>query len=504
MDKNIRKSRQQRMNSRRIGLWDSITSERTNSETPDNTSPMDDKSVNLLREHLQPLLQKILAEKEENIDSIICKSSIRLPPNQEKEPVSLNDELEQNVSSANSSLATTTVDSRQLMRSNSSFQERQTILAGIKPVVVTSRGLTNRSGIGKQAKRVESETNESLPLPEVDRPPRPVRPMGPRRLHVDVTTQSGSSSKYGSTHKEGPTLQDHMNSDLRLPLIFWTELKMEKELGAGQFATVKLANWNGVRVAVKEWNSLNDEENTDMAIQEAKTLSFLLHPCVLSFYGIVADGPSPGLVVEYLMHCSLKSQLEKMKGEETETKKFKIAVALQAALGMDFLHYRKVIHFDLKCENLLCDLRDLDNPIVKVGDVGLSKQKVMTFVSGNMRGTLPWMAPELFPPMQDANISSQAITDLVNEKVDVYSFGVVLWEIWEMGAIPYPELTSYELIEGIVEGKLKLQSPEHCDPNWGALMNKCLSRDPNERPDFGSIVKDLRKLQEEAIAQGVH
>eukprot|EP00210_Caulerpa_lentillifera_P004364 g4162.t1 len=284
----------------------------------------------------------------------------------------------------------------------------------------------------------------------------------------------------------------------------WSDLTFVEFLYSTELTTVKLADWNGVRVAVKEWNSLNDEENTDMAIQEAKTLLFLSHPCVLSFYGIVADGPSPGLVVEYLMHCSLKSQLEKMKGEETETKKFKIAVALQAALGMDFLHYRKVIHFDLKCENLLCDLRDLDNPIVKVGDVGLSKQKVMTFVSGNMRGTLPWKAPELFPPMQNANVSSQAITDLVNEKVDVYSFGVVLWEIWEMGATPYSELTSYELIEGIVEGELKIQPPEHCDPNWGALMNKCLSRDPNERPDFRSIVKNLRKLQEETINQEVH
>lgn len=48
----------------------------------------------------------------------------------------------------------------------------------------------------------------------------------------------------------------------------------------------------------------------------------------------------------------------------------------------------------MQCDNLLCDLRDLNKPVVRIGDLGLSKLKKGSFVSGNMRGTLPWWAGE--------------------------------------------------------------------------------------------------------------
>ena len=71
----------------------------------------------------------------------------------------------------------------------------------------------------------------------------------------------------------------------------------------------------------------------------------------------------------------------------------------QCCAGMEYLHSQRVVHFDLKCDNLLADLRDMRQPLVKIGDVGLSKHKAATAMSGNMRGTLPWMAPEMFPAM---------------------------------------------------------------------------------------------------------
>uniref|UniRef100_A0A453JT84 Protein kinase domain-containing protein n=1 Tax=Aegilops tauschii subsp. strangulata TaxID=200361 RepID=A0A453JT84_AEGTS len=65
----------------------------------------------------------------------------------------------------------------------------------------------------------------------------------------------------------------------------------------------------------------------------------------------------------------------------------------------------------------------------QVGDFGLSRIKRNTLVSGGVRGTLPWMAPELL------NGSSSK----VSEKVDVFSFGIALWEILT-GEEPYANM----------------------------------------------------------------
>ena len=64
--------------------------------------------------------------------------------------------------------------------------------------------------------------------------------------------------------------------------------------------------------------------------------------------------------------------------------------------GMEYLHSKKIVHFDLKSANLLLGYRDR-RAICKVADFGLSKQKRDTYVSGvsSQRGTLPWIAPEI-------------------------------------------------------------------------------------------------------------
>ena len=44
----------------------------------------------------------------------------------------------------------------------------------------------------------------------------------------------------------------------------------------------------------------------------------------------------------------------------------RLLIAMDAAFGMEYLHAKNVVHFDIKCENLLVNLRDVQRPICKV------------------------------------------------------------------------------------------------------------------------------------------
>ena len=49
-----------------------------------------------------------------------------------------------------------------------------------------------------------------------------------------------------------------------------------------------------------------------------------------------------------------------------------------------------------------------ENQLLQVADFGLSKMKQATLISGGMRGTLPWMAPELLT-MSGTKVSEKVV-----------------------------------------------------------------------------------------------
>ncbi|CAL0330366.1 unnamed protein product [Lupinus luteus] len=244
---------------------------------------------------------------------------------------------------------------------------------------------------------------------------------------------------------------------------------------------VENSNAQPQSISVSEQNKI--AENIADFWKEALMLSSLHHPNVVSFYGIVRDGPDGSLatVTEFMVNGSLKQFLHKK--DRTIDRRKRLIIAMDAAFGMEYLHAKNVVHFDLKCENLLVNMRDPQRPICKIGDLGLSKVKQHTLVSGGVRGTLPWMAPELL----------SGKSTMVSEKIDVYSFGIVMWEVLT-GDEPYADMHSASLIGGIVNNNLRPRTPTWCDPEWKSLMESCWASNPAERPSFSEISKKLRTM----------
>ncbi|TQE03060.1 hypothetical protein C1H46_011231 [Malus baccata] len=276
----------------------------------------------------------------------------------------------------------------------------------------------------------------------------------------------------------------------RLQIIKNSDLEELRELGSGTFGTVYHGKWRGTDVAIKRINDRcfagkpSEQERTREDFwNEAIKLADLHHPNVVAFYGIVLDGPggSVATVTEYMVNGSLRNALQ--KNEKSLDKRKRLMIAMDVAFGMEYLHEKKIVHFDLKSDNLLVNLRDPHRPICKVGDLGLSKVKCHTLISGGVRGTLPWMAPELL------NGSSS----LVSEKVDVFSFGIVMWELLT-GDEPYADLHYGAIIGGIVSNTLRPPVPDFCDPEWKSLMETCWSAEPSERLSFTEIANELRGM----------
>ncbi|XP_065849707.1 uncharacterized protein [Euphorbia lathyris] len=300
----------------------------------------------------------------------------------------------------------------------------------------------------------------------------------------------GSDSENINTNKIEPTKAEAEAFERGLQTIKNDDLEEIRELGSGTYGAVYHGKWKGSDVAIKRIKAScfagrpSERERLIADFwKEALILSSLHHPNVVSFYGIVRDGPDGSLatVTEFMVNGSLKQFLQKK--DRTIDRRKRLIIAMDAAFGMEYLHGKNIVHFDLKCENLLVNMRDPQRPVCKIGDLGLSKVKQQTLVSGGVRGTLPWMAPELL----------SGKSHMVTEKIDVYSFGIVMWELLT-GEEPYAGLHCASIIGGIVNDSLRPDIPTWCDPEWKALMEGSWASDPAVRPSFTEISKKLRNM----------
>jgi len=138
--------------------------------------------------------------------------------------------------------------------------------------------------------------------------------------------------------------------------------------------------------------------------READMLASLNHPNVLRFYGVVIAGREDpaviGIMTEFMRGGSLAQFLR--SGIHFLPLRERAELALHAVNGLAYLHEMKIVHFDLKPDNLLLDAplvpgAGLGVPAVKVADFGLSKHKWKNYVSG-VRDLRCAAQPPIGPP----------------------------------------------------------------------------------------------------------
>jgi len=266
---------------------------------------------------------------------------------------------------------------------------------------------------------------------------------------------------------------------------------LEKQLGEGGQGVVVRGLWHGIEVAIKQprppkgsrgkqnaFGSTLALDSYNQALRrEVRALSRVRHPNVIKLHG-VCFGPAPMLLMSYAPSGTLQDALDNQK---FQTSLEMVRLLAGIARGMEAVHAHKIIHLDLKPENVL--IGPLDVPWIT--DFGLSTSANMTSISQSTaggRGTLPFKAPELFahPPW-------------VGPEADVYAFAILAW-IVVCGEQPYANMhaAATSLPQAVAQGV----RPTLADPSeeWQdkttlpmvRLIEGCWHAEYAQRPTFGS------------------
>nr|GFC47583.1 serine/threonine-protein kinase HT1-like [Tanacetum cinerariifolium] len=139
------------------------------------------------------------------------------------------------------------------------------------------------------------------------------------------------------------------------------------------------------------------------------------------------------VVVEYVPGGTLKKHL---RGNSKNKLSFKtvVKISLELAKGLSFLHSKKIVHRDVKTENMLLDA----NGTLKITDFGVARVEAQNpkDITGKT-GTLTYMAPEVIDGKP------------YDRKCDVYSFAICLWEIYSCD-MPYEDHDFAKLSSAVV------------------------------------------------------
>ncbi|XP_032906424.1 leucine-rich repeat serine/threonine-protein kinase 1 [Amblyraja radiata] len=271
----------------------------------------------------------------------------------------------------------------------------------------------------------------------------------------------------------------------------------------GSGAIVYKAKYNKIPVAIKKFHfknyqALSGNSRTDSMLrhlealevmrsfsefrQESSILHTLQHPCIVSLVGLCIHPLCFALELAPL--GSLNNVLKQhSKGTSFMPLGHMLTyrIAYQIALGLAYLHRKKIIFCDLKSDNVLVWSLDVSCPInVKLSDYGVSRQSFHEGALG-IEGTPGYQAPEILPGI------------VYDEKVDLFSFGMVLYELLS-GQRPILGHHQVQIVKKLSKGiRPLLGSLEEVQFHpMQSLMIECWDTKPEKRPAASCVVRLMR------------
>ena len=238
-----------------------------------------------------------------------------------------------------------------------------------------------------------------------------------------------------------------------------------------------------------------DAERVRRFEQEARAVSALNHPNIVTLFDLGQAGPDYFMATEFIEGRTLRAHLQE-RGRWAPNEA--IEIVLQCAAALTGAHTAGIVHRDIKPENIMLrrdgyvklldfGLATFDVPQAPDAETGIVPLNLTS--EGVVLGTVNYLSPE------------QARGLRVDARTDVFSLGVVLYEMLT-GSPPFAGATAGDTIASLLRAE-PAPLAEHAPTLASELqriVSKALAKDRDER--YGSVsdfAKDLEQLGRDLV-----
>uniref|UniRef100_A0A673LZV8 non-specific serine/threonine protein kinase n=1 Tax=Sinocyclocheilus rhinocerous TaxID=307959 RepID=A0A673LZV8_9TELE len=253
-----------------------------------------------------------------------------------------------------------------------------------------------------------------------------------------------------------------------------------RHVKTGQLAAIKCMDVTG-----------EEEEEIKAEINMLKKYSH--HRNIATYYGAFIKKNPPGvddqlwLVMEFCGAGSVTDLIKNTKGNSLR-EDWTAYISREILRGLTHLHHHKVIHRDIKGQNVLLT----ENAEVKLVDFGVSAQLDRTVSRRNtFIGTPYWMAPEVIACDENPDAT-------YDYKSDLWSLGITAIEMAE-GAPPLCDMHPMRALFLIPRNPAPRLKSKKWSKKFQSFIESCMVKNHNQRPSTEQLLKHpfIRELPNE-------
>uniref|UniRef100_I3MFD0 non-specific serine/threonine protein kinase n=1 Tax=Ictidomys tridecemlineatus TaxID=43179 RepID=I3MFD0_ICTTR len=258
---------------------------------------------------------------------------------------------------------------------------------------------------------------------------------------------------------------------------------MIKIIGEGAFGKAYLAKekLDSKHCVIKEINFMPIQDK-EASKKEVILLAKMKHPNIVTFFSSFQENSRLFIVMEYCDGGDLAKRILRQRGVLFSEDQI-LGWFVQISLGLKHIHDRKILHRDIKSQNIFLSKNGM---VAKLGDFGIARVLNNSMeLARTCVGTPYYLSPEICQSKP------------YNNKTDIWSLGCVLYELCTLKH-PFEGSNLHQLVLKICQAHFAPISPRF-SRDLRSLIPQLFKVSPRDRPSINSILK--RPFLENLIAK---